>query len=346
MRVEPLDVRSSRAQWARLANACGSVFSTWEWADVWWRHFGTKRALAVLGCRRGDELVGILPVSIERHGPLRVARLVGIGPGEHLQPLCAPGDRPDVAHAWREAIGDALACDLMLGERMPAGWGDLLGGTLLHRESSPVLLTDAKSWEDYLAAKSSNFREQLRAKERRIARAHQLSYRLADRESLDGDLETLFALHDARWGARGSQTLSRHWTGFHREFAAAALASGWLRLWTMELDGQAVASWYGFRFGGAEWYYQSGRDPRLERASVGLVLLAHTIREAISDGVGTYHLLRGDESYKRRFATHDEGLVTVAVPANARGAAIVGAAAIAVRLPQTVSRRFRSLAGI
>src|SRR5947207_293111 len=74
-----------------------------------------------------------------------------------------------------------------------------------------------------------------------------------------------------------------------------------------------VAAWYGVRFGGAESYYQSGRDPDWERSSVGLVLLAHTMEQAMNDGMGEYRLLRGGETYKDRFATGDPGVETVAV---------------------------------
>lgn len=59
-----------------------------------------------------------------------------------------------------------------------------------------------------------------------------------------------------------------------------ALDRGWLGLWTLELDDRPVAVWYGIRFAGVDTYSQSARDPGLERASIGLVLLAHSIREA------------------------------------------------------------------
>ena len=81
----------------------------------------------------------------------------------------------------------------------------------------------------------------------------------------------------------------------------------------MDVDGAPAAAWLGYRFGNREWYYQSGRDPAFNRWSVGFVLVAHTIREAISDRVRQYRLLRGNEPYKYRFATSDPGVFTVAL---------------------------------
>src|SRR5207253_37282 len=133
-----------------------------------------------------------------------------------------------------------------------------------------------------------------------------------DRESLDRDLTTLIELHDARWGET-SRAFDPPRDSFHREFAAAALERGWLRLWTLDVDGRPAAAWLGYRMGGAEWYYQAGRDPALEREAVGFVLMAHTVRAALDDGMREYRLLLGGESYKDRLANADHGLETVAL---------------------------------
>src|SRR5439155_17070455 len=116
---------------------------------------------------------------------------------------------------------------------------------------------------------------------------------------------------------------------FHREFAQVALDRGWLRLWILELDGRPAAAWYGFRFGGVETYYQSGRDPAADRLAVGFVLLVQTIRAALKDGIREYRFGRGAESYKYRFASEDPGLETVAVATRPLGRAAIRAAGAA-----------------
>ena len=47
--------------------------------------------------------------------------------------------------------------------------------------------------------------------------------------------------------------------------------------------------------------------------SVGLVLMAHTVREAIEEGADEYDLLLGDETYKARFATDERAVETLVV---------------------------------
>jgi CelD/BcsL family acetyltransferase involved in cellulose biosynthesis len=158
-------------------------------------------------------------------------------------------------------------------------------------------------------------------------------------------MDLLARLHAARWQRRGSGALSGARLAFHKEFAAVALRRGWLRLWFLEVDNDPVAAWYGFRFGGDEWYYQSGRDLAWDAYSVGFVLLCHTLRETFTDGCGAYRFLRGDEEYKDRFATRATQLETTVRGCGPRGRAAAQAASVASRLPVQLRSRLAGLAG-
>jgi CelD/BcsL family acetyltransferase involved in cellulose biosynthesis len=105
-----------------------------------------------------------------------------------------------------------------------------------------------------------------------------------------------------------------------------------LRLWFAEIGGQQVAAWYGWRFAGAEWYYQAGRDPRWDNYSLGFVTLVHTVREACRDGVSAYHFLAGPDTYKWRFAQEDPGAESRLLSSGP----IAGIASLAVRAADTL----------
>jgi CelD/BcsL family acetyltransferase involved in cellulose biosynthesis len=258
-------------------------------------------------------------------------RFAGFGVADELGPVCASGDRAAATIALRDV---AYEDDLLIAERIRSDWPRRpLGDNVMSENDSPVIaLADEGGWEPYLAARSSNFRQQVRRRARKLERALEVRYRLADDpDRLDADFDILVALHRARWGAQSS-AFSDAREGFHREFAAVALSRGWLRLWLAESQGVPVAAWYGFRFAGVESYYQSGRDPRWDRYAVGAGILEHSIREAFADGMREYRLLRGDESYKRRYASWQASVLTVALAGTARGRALVaGARALAAR---------------
>jgi CelD/BcsL family acetyltransferase involved in cellulose biosynthesis len=270
-------------------------------------------------CRSSaGQLVAILPLYLWRGRPLRVVRLVGHHVGDQLGPICRPGDRRAVSEALTAALS-RFDADVFVGEHLPGDekWGALLGAKVLKRDASPALRVDGASWDEFLASCSSNLRSQIRVRERRLARQHDIRYRLtASRDELETDLDTLFALHRLRWDEEA--TTFAKYEAFHRDFAACALDRGWLRLWFLEIDNQPRAAWYGFRFAGVQSYYQAGRDPAWDRSSVGSVVLMHSIRETFDDGMSEYRFLRGDEPYKYRFATSDQGVETIGI---ARGLA-------------------------
>jgi CelD/BcsL family acetyltransferase involved in cellulose biosynthesis len=336
-------------EWAELARRSGNLFATPEWLGAWWRHFGAGRRQILYVLREDD---GTLSAAVALYHaaarPLRTLRFVGHGAGDWLGPIHAP-DRPDLGAAvLRGALAEEKGrWDVLLAEQVPPGDGlaRAVGGVELFAEGCPDLVIDGREWDELLAARSANFRGQVRRRGRRLEREHQVAFRLADDPArLDDDLAALFRLHAERWAPEGKDALAPR-AGFHREFAATAFQRGWLRLWLLEVDGTPVAAWYGFRYAGEEWYYQAGRDPAWERHAVGFVLLAHTVRAAADDGMRTYRLLRGGEPFKYRWADRDPGLHTFVAGGALRGRLAVGLLRAVQRLPSAVSRWALRLAG-
>jgi CelD/BcsL family acetyltransferase involved in cellulose biosynthesis len=336
-----------RDEWRLLGERSGNVFATWEWAEAWWRHYGEGEPLLALA--RGDDgqPAALVALELHRRGPLRVARFVGHGPADEMGPIAAPGDPAGAEALQALHTAPERRWDVLLAERLApdAGVAERLGSSTLLRESSPIVEAPEGGFEAYLKARSRNFRSQVRRKERALLERG-LTYRLSDDpDRLEEDMRALGELHEARWGAEGSGALAGLRAAFHLDFARAALERGWLRLWLAEMEGRPAAAWYGFRFGSAEWYYQSGRHPDLDKESIGLVLLAHTLRAAFDDGIRTYRLLRGGESYKDRFATSDPGVQTEVAGRGALGKTAERASGVALRLTRALRSARRGSGG-
>lgn len=321
------DLAAVEGLWKEIAPRSDNIFSTWEWADAWWRHFGGGGSLCVR-CVSGSEgqPMALLPLYRERRSGLTLTRLLGQGVADQLGPVCGPTELGSAREELRRAGGDVLLAERLGGE---ADW-TALGGQVLRSEASPaIVLPKEGGWEDYLQDRSANFRQQVRRRARKLAGALGVRFRLSDDPGrLAGDMDALIGLHAAQWGGR-SRAFRGEREAFHREFAARALEQGWLRLWLAEAEGTPVAAWYGFRFGAAEYFYQSGRDPAWDRYRIGAGMLEHSMREAFTDGMREYRLLRGDEDYKQRYATETRRLVTIAVPSTVSGNAAVIAASVA-----------------
>lgn len=332
--VDELD--AVREDWAPLARRSGNVFATFEFAAIWWSHFGPPRATPRVAVARDEHgaVVAIVPLYLWRARPLRIVRLLGHGPGDELGPVVAETDVRRPAPALRLALDELPGgWSVFLGEQLRGdrGYAGALPGRVLSRDGSPVLRFADRGWDDFLAARSRNLREQATRRERKLFREHDCRYRTIARPGELADaLDVVLELHRSRWSRSDFAAAER----FHREWAACALERGWLRLWILDVDGEARAAWLGFRFAGAESYYQAGRDPAWDGASVGFVLLVHTIREALGDGMREYRFLRGGESYKHRFADYDGGLETIGA-----GRSLTGRAAIALAPAARLVRR-------
>ena len=337
------DLDALRADWSRLAEASGNVFSTWEWVDCWRRHIGRARTAVGVARRDDGSVAAILPLYTARRVPIRLVRFMGVGPSDDSARCRLPEDRAVAVDALRPHVEQTLGgSGLFLGERL---WGEdwpwaSLGGETVHHASSPVLTMSGRTFDEFLAGRSRNFREQVRRRERALARQHRVAFRLTETpEELEPDLSTLMRLHEARWAEGGSDAFTPQQRAFHQDFAAHAMRRGWLRLWTMEVDGRPAAAWYGLRFSGADFYYGRPRS-RLRPAERRLRPALPHGQSRLEDGMREYRFGRGHEPYKSRFADHDPGLAAIAIAAGATGA-VAGLAALrqALRMPITVRRR-------
>jgi len=343
--VEPVDgFEPYREEWSRLALASGNVFLTPEWLTAWWETFGGGHELAISLVRRGDTPIAILPLYRDARPPSSL-RMIGHTQSDLLGPVCAPEDRELAATAMREAI-EAEPASLFVGSSLPIreGWGERLGGTTVDSITSPILDLEGRTWDEFLSGQSRNFRRKTRKAENRLKREFDATWRFATAESAGADLETLIALHRARWEGE-SGAFEGLWGELHRRFVPVAAERGWLRLRLLDLDGRTVYAYYHLRFGRAESAYQSGRDPdpELARYELGAIADAKAIREAIEAGLEEYRFLRGPEPYKDRYANRDDPVETVAVPLRLTARPLPALLRIAPRLPRPARRRLERL---
>jgi CelD/BcsL family acetyltransferase involved in cellulose biosynthesis len=317
----------------------------------------------VLEVRKGGgQPIGWMPMMLQGTGRRRALRFIGANLADHLHPLAGDLDaESEVAAAMGSELGDdflAWSTVVLDNVDVDARWLHAL------RESAPMRLASAvsrrselpsialpSSWDEYLASRSRNFRSEVGRKLRRLEREHDVRFRRSeDPEQLRTDIETLFRLHGARWEGRGgSSSDTPRARAFHHEFSARAFERGWLRLWIMEVDGEPVAAWYGWRIGERYAYYLAGFSPRWGDSSVGFILLAHTVRAAIEERASEYDMLLGQETYKRRFATRSRPVETVVLtrlhdPVRLLSSAEVPIRRMYGRLRPSVRDRLRSVA--
>ena len=340
LRVEALTGAGALAglegEWEALRAAAGAgVFMSWEWMATWWEHYGAGRDLCIMAVRDpGGALVGVAPLmgGIRRYRGLRVRTIELLGAGGQVSPdlldlLALPQRADEVGRAVWAHLARRASWDLLMLDNVEAGAaaasalaiaakGDGLVWEIKAKASCPFIRLPG-TWEAYLAGRGPGTRYDLRRKARALRRGHDVKLeRVEEAQHLGRAMEELFDLHAARWrmrGEPGSFDRDPRNRAFHRAMAAAAERRGWLRLYFLNVDGRRVAAFVGYEVGGRLSYYQLGWDPAWGRWSVGTVLIAEVLRDAIARGVKEFDFLRRAEAYKGRLAEEARGTVTLRV---------------------------------
>jgi CelD/BcsL family acetyltransferase involved in cellulose biosynthesis len=142
---------------------------------------------------------------------------------------------------------------------------------------------------------------------RRAERLGECEWQTANRLTLDGMLDDLFALHSARWQQKGKTGVATddNVRAFLREAARELLKIGALRVYRLTVKGETAAVLCAFASHGQTFYYLSGFDPRFADISPGTLTIGHAIERAVTDGCTRFDFLRGAERYKYLWGAKD-----------------------------------------
>lgn len=326
-----------REPWARLQDRIPdtSVFMTWEWQHLWWKHYGDGQELRLLVVRDAGIVVGIMPLYLQnrrvlRLVPVKILRNVGTGGDtapDYLDPLIDPAQADEIADVLVQAILDkSLAYDqLLLADFIPESafartLRKHLGTTDARRRESVSarisFITLPESWDDYLAGLSGDRRNVIRRFRRKLEVLPAARfYTWQDPATLDRGIDRLIELHLKRWTNRSDSHAfsSKAYVGFHREVMHAAMEKGWLRLFCIEAEGQIMAMLYCYRYRDRMYYFQGGFDPAMSKLRPGLVLMGHAIEQAILEGTRTFDMLRGEYEFKTHWAKERHETAQIAV---------------------------------
>jgi CelD/BcsL family acetyltransferase involved in cellulose biosynthesis len=353
-----------RGEWNALLDASGSAspFLTWEWLHTWWRHMRGSSRLRIAAVRADGELIAVAPFRVAR-GPAHLRCLDMLGTGivgsDYLDVIVRPGWEPDALAALEDLVGarnltvrlthlgpSAMAAPLAqrLAER---GWTQTVaaGGTC------PYIPLAGHTWDSYLATLGASHRANVRRRIRALQQRFDVRFeQVVTHDQRIEALDRLIAYHERRFDRQGTAFGTAMACAFHDELTARALDDGWLRMYILRVDGAPAAVMYGFLYDRTFYFYQHGFDDQYQQHSIGLVLMALSIRAAIDERSDEFDLLWGTEPYKFLWARHTRELRNIHLfPPNLAGRAHrhlllarrrAGSlwSAIRVRHPEAVSR--------
>ena len=351
--IEAIDAHIG--DWDRLAIASRRPTAAPAFGLGWLRHCAPPRTEPrIVVVRDADDVIGLAPYFAQhgRYGRTDY-RLLGSGIFHRIGLLADPGAERAVAGAVGRALYEATPAPSLVtleGVGHTPDWQSLLAetfpGPLSPRRyvssvhGAPVVHLGARTFDEWLAGKSSNFRQQARSLRRR-AGAQGATFRLATAETLANDLAAFARLHHLRWdGARGGTFLN---DGIERALAAAAtdlVPRERFRLWLVELDDTPIGAQVFAEAGGELVYWNGGYDPAFAKLRPGFLLMLRAIEDACTLGVERVDLGGGEHGYKLRFADGNDPIVWCGLMPRTRRYPVVRAQ----MLPSELSWRARRFA--
>lgn len=304
--------------WWRLFRAArlASPFQSPAWLLPCCRHLGRGEPLGVL-VRDRAELVGLASFSMADEGGRRVLRPLGSGVTDICDGLAAPGCEPAVAASVLDELAVDTGWDRCVWNGLPPT-SPFAQAVQERRQASrseeiaPVLAIPSGAC-GLDAAIPPSMMENLQACRKRADRMGGILVQVPSPAESDRFLDCLFALHAARWRSSGEEGVLTHAAvqAFHREALPALMEQGLARVHLVAIGGRLAATHYGFAAGRRHFYYIGGFDPELRAAGPGHLAVAHAVERAIIERAQSFHFLRGDEPYKRRWGAEPAPLLTL-----------------------------------
>jgi CelD/BcsL family acetyltransferase involved in cellulose biosynthesis len=305
-------------EWDALVERLGgSLYMTFDWCRVWWRHYGAGRELRLMAVRDGGELAGLLPFFVERlglrFGRARVAKVVG---SDHTNVMVDPPVDPRLAaSAWKSAVERLVVqdgCDLVhvgpiSGQSAQLGALRGLPGLLRDRETgSHTVFEMPDGFDAYLGSLSKNQRSNYRRNVNKLGKAFDFQVDvLGDGAALEREFGAFAEMHQAQWKAAGNLGHFGDWPKsleYNRDLVRTLAESGRVRLMRMLADGRVVSYYFSFELDGT-WYWRLPArlvGEEWDRFALGRVGLLKMLEVAAAEGATAIEAGTGRYEYKEK----------------------------------------------
>jgi CelD/BcsL family acetyltransferase involved in cellulose biosynthesis len=294
-------------EWNDLARRAGDILSSYDWCEVWWKHFGAGRSLEIHTLHEGQRLVAVLPLFRETVYPggiqLRTVRVVGCdytatAVGLAIEPPYAERfarlllDHLDQRGPWDMLEMAPLRSYASVAEPIAQTFArdSRVHAVLVGRQDGWDTLFDLPStYERFLASLPAGSRNDTPRRERRLREFVPVEIAaVTSPEQVQPAMDDLIRLHQAYWMNKGRPGHFRRWSvqQFHRELAQRLVDKGELSLLTLKAKGQTVAATYGYSFAGRTHNLIVGnaREGSWQRYGLGKIMYSHLVRHAMSRG--------------------------------------------------------------
>lgn len=302
----------------------GLIFQTHDWIATWWATVPEKfrRELRIGLIWRGDELVAIVPLAIQKRKGLRFLEWAANDCSDYADILLdARCSREALNRLWKQLVSagrfDVYFLNRLRPEALFRAELDAPEGIKLtpnHRQE--ICSQVAGEWttgQQWFDAQSKKTRQNYRRGRKALDEAGNVVFRLLPIDEPIAPALARLAELKRKWLVSSGRQSPLYDEGSPALPALAQVLAkaGVLRVFVLECDGVVIAVSLNFVQGGALMAFLTSYDPDFERGSPGMVLLMDYVQWSIDQGLGMVDFLCGEEPFKQKFATQTVTLTSV-----------------------------------
>lgn len=314
-------------EWNTLVrdSSLDTLFLTHQWFSTWWNAFHNSMEMRILLVRENGQLVGIAPLLLDRIKirifPIRVLRFISNGISPRCMFITRKGHEGAVEAICSALVEKSSEWDMLLLTDVPEyvhGYSSLIKTLekqhmhfyITNSRASPYLKITTQNYETYMNTRSANTRSYIKRARNKLAKSGEVRVeKITDCKKILANLKNAFGISAKSWKepigtAMGATEQSRQ---FYRQISDIGGKNGWIVLWILFLNDQAISMQYHFQYNDTIYLARTDFDEHYRKTSPGSVLESFVLEDYISNGVKEYDFCGMDYDYKMKWTemTHD-----------------------------------------
>ena len=296
-----------------------TLFLTSQWQKVWWDTFGEGHTMCVFTYPEPNEISAI--ASLAKSGDT-VSFIGSEDTFDYNDFLIRPGHEVGFYQTLLDCMEEQKFGMLRLVSLRETSPTLQILPDLARKHGYTVEVKEEdvtsgiglpSTWDEYLSLLNKKDRHELRRKIRRMdSQTDWKWYSLTEPTEVNERLgEFIKLMRQSRADKDEFMTPERE--RFFYNITQRMSELGLLQLYFLHMDGVTVATSLCFDYGGSRLLYNSGYDPEYAYYSVGLLLNAMCLKDAIEQGLTYFDFLRGPEPYKAHLGGQQRNLYQMVV---------------------------------
>lgn len=304
--------------WETLSTYC-NIFTFKQWLLTWWKYYGNNRNLKLyVMLDENNKAIAIFPLmSRKEDGKIILSQLCD-SCSDYYKVICNSSILDEIKRILEYIIQNEVFDKFEINNlRMDDKNTELLiRATLLVNKKIVVSFQEKNyfihtvgKYEDYFVKQSKNFRHKLNNTRKN---GQQFKFDIItdyNKEILD----IITKIHCQKWNndMQVSVFFDQRRINFLESICKEYSKNGFLRIFVLKDNDKIVAYRLGFLHNNIYYDWNTSFDIAYKNMSVGILLCDYVVRYCFAENIEEFDFLRGEEDYKKKFATDNRELLKI-----------------------------------